>query len=198
MQMKKNDLAGFAAISREIGHIANIADSIELTAINGMLMDKKSAGATNGFGIAANEIQALSLYFIEATQGLSRLMYQMSFLVANGMKLDHRLRILNAAAACHERGQTFISKVCESKCKVLNANAIHIRQSANEALRLLQRAERQCFVGFALGRTGKIEAIYGGAMASRQRQVAIEVQDRMGELMARLSSVVTGVQVWQA
>lgn len=53
-------------------------------------------------------------------------------------------------------------------------------------------------MGFALGRTGKIEAIYGGAMASRQRQVAIEVQDRMGELMARLSSVITELQVWQA
>lgn len=98
VQMKKNDLEGFAAISREIGHIANIAEGIELTAINGMLMGKKSAGATNGFGIAAHEIQALSLYFIEATQGLSRLVYQMSFLVANGMNLDHRLRILNAAA----------------------------------------------------------------------------------------------------
>lgn len=196
--MKKHDLQDLAAISREIGHIAKIAGDIELTAINGMLLVKKSTGATNGFGIAAHEIQALSTYFIETTPDLLHLVYQMSFLVGNGMNLHHRLRILNAAAASHERGQTFITKASENKCKALNANAIHIRQSAYEVLRLLQSVEGQCVAGFALGRIGKIEAVYGGAMASRQRQVAIEVQDRMGELVEKLRSVITKVQVWQA
>lgn len=199
MQMKNNnDLRGFSAISREIGHIAYIAGGIELTAINGMLMVKKSAGSTTGFGVAAHEIQALSLYFIEVTQNLSRLVYQMSYLVGNGMNLDRRMRILNATAACHERAQAFISGACESRRKVLNANAIHIRQSANEVLRLLQRAERQCLVGIALGRAGKIEAVYGAAMASRLRQVSTEVQDRMTELLERLKSLNTEIQVWQA
>lgn len=199
MQMKNNnDLRGFSAISREIGHIAYIAGGIELTAINGMLMVKKSAGSTTGFGVAAHEIQALSLYFIEVTQNLSRLVYQMSYLVGNGMNLDRRMRILNATAACHERGQTFISRACESRRNVLNVNAMHIRQSANEVLRLLQRAERQCLVGIALGRAGKIEAVYGAAMASRLRQVSTEVQDRMTELLERLKSLNTEIQVWQA
>lgn len=199
MQMKKNnDLRGFAAISREIGHIAHIAGDIELTAINGMLMVKNSASSTTGFGVAAHEIQGLSLYFIEVTQNLSRLVYQMSYLVGNGMNLERRMRILNATAACHERGQMFISTACEGRRKVLNVNAMHIRQSANEVLRLLQRAERQCLVGIALGRAGKIEAVYGAATAGRLRQVATEVQDRMGEMMERLKSVMTAVQVWQA
>lgn len=196
--MLKSDLSGFAEITREIGCIAYIAGDIELTSINGMLVANKSAGASTGFGIAAQEIHALSSYFIQVTQELGLLVNQMAYLVGNGMVLARRVRTLNATAACGERVQQFIFNACKNCCKEFNANATRIRNLANEVLHLLQRAEMQCLMGIALGCSGKIEAIYGGAMEGRLLQVSIELQDRIAELLERLKTLNTGIQVWQA
>lgn len=196
MNKQQNQLEWFAGISREIKRVARLAGDIELTAINGMIMANKSGGTSGGFGVAAHEIQVLSLFFLQVTQELTRLIYQMAYLVGKGVSQAHRLRIFSETALCNERSKRFISCAYENGGKKLSTEAIELRQSAHEVMRWLQRAETQCIIGTSLGFVGKLEAVYDAKLAVSLRQVSVEVQDSMVELLEILKSLNTELQVW--
>lgn len=196
MNKQHNELEQFSGLAREIKRIARLAGDIELTAINGMIMANKSGGTCSGFGVAAHEIQALSLFFLTVTQELTRLIYQMAYLVGKGVNQARRLRILNQAALCNERSRGFISAACENGAKDLAAEAAEIRQAAREVMRWLQRADAQCIIGIALGFVGKLESVYDTKMAVSLRQVSAEVQDAIVELFEILKNLNAELQEW--
>lgn len=197
MSKQRNALEQFAHIAREIKRVAHLAGDIELTAINGMIMANKSGEATSGFGVAAHEIQVLSLFFLHVTQELTRLIYQMAYLVGKGVNQAHRMRLLNETALGNERSKRYISYACENGERKISSEAIEIRQSAHEVMRWLKRADTQCIFGTSLGFAGKLEAVYDTQMSESLRQVSVEVQDSMVELLEILKSLDTEFQVWR-
>lgn len=193
---QKNGLEGFAEISREIKCVARLAGDIELTAINGMIMANKSGGTSSGFGVVAHAIQVLSLLFLQIIQELTRLIYQMAYLVGQGVNQARRLRILNETVLSNERSKRFISHAYENGVKKLSTDAIEIRKSANEVMRLLLRAETQCIIGTSLGCVGKLAAVHDAKMEASLRQVSIEVQDRTVELLEVVKSLNSALLAW--
>lgn len=135
MNKQRNALEQFAHIAREIKRVAHLAGDIELTAINGMIMANKSGGTTSGFGVAAHEIQVLSLSFLHVTKELTRLIYQMAYLVGKGVNQARRMRILNEAGMCNELSKRYISYACENGERKMSSEAIEISQSAHEVMR---------------------------------------------------------------
>jgi len=192
------DLKGFAEVSRKIKSLAYLTGDIELTAINSMLVAQKAGGASIGFGVVALEIQSISQGLNHAVQDLSRLVQQLSTLVGQEMSLARRVRLLSLAAAFGGWGQVLMVNAYDLALEKMRVGATQIRAVAKASVRLLQSAEQQCMQGIALGRAGKIEASYGGAMAERLGQASTEVADRMADFMEILKSLGTDIQVWQA
>ena len=138
---QKNQLEMFAGISGEIKRVARLASDIEMTAINGMIMANKSAGATSGFGVVALEIQVLSVSFLHITKELTRLVYRMAYLVGQDLNQSRRMRIFSDTARSHARAKQFIAHAYDNGYQKNCADATAIKQAAHAVVRLLQRAE---------------------------------------------------------
>lgn len=164
-------------INEELKHVRNIAMGMPVLAINAMLTAKRAGGAVKGFGVASSELRIFSSRLTISMENIS---VHISAMVGDVARLLHarRVEVIMLAIEGHNGVSAALMRYRlqrEERMAILEKDwkelTVHIR-------RALQLSE----TGRSLGRSARIEAVYGGKMAGALRMVA----DSINEMVERI------------
>lgn len=92
-------LAKVVLVNEDIKEVVRNANSINLTALNAMLMARRTGTAASGFGVVAEEMRSLSVQLESNMSGLRRLSDQLLGSVTQSLRQTRLERILHLTAA---------------------------------------------------------------------------------------------------
>lgn len=92
-------LAKVVLVNEDIKEVVRNANSINLTALNAMLMARRTGTAASGFGVVAEEMRSLSVQLESSMSGLRRLSDQLLGGVTQSLRQTRLERILHLTAA---------------------------------------------------------------------------------------------------
>ena len=188
------DLERAVTVNEEIKRIVVTSSEVRLAAINAMLTAKRAGGRSLGFAVVSSELRVFSGQLDGFMQALAALIYGLIQRVAQVLKQARVLRALHMTMDQSDRA-------CELLAALARRSREHIQRTSQDivqewaALSLqLERAQRLCGTGVALSRSAKIEAAHGGDMAPTLRQVAEQIEETVGSMLAILRSLTAQVQ----
>lgn len=184
-------------INEEIRQVVRISSGINLTAINAMLVAKRSGECSRGYGVVSGELRSFSgkleALMDETRMLISGMLGDMAWLLKQGRSMEQ----MDRAMRMSQRTAELLGEVMEKKDHAASRMRERMRGLGDKLGRQTAIALKLCQGGQALARSAKIEAVYGGEMAGTLEQVSIEVEGRMTELFERLKFLNAEVQMWQ-
>lgn len=181
-------------IIEEIKGVVRICEGINLTAINAMLVAKRAGEHSRGFGVVSGELRFFSRQLEERMSETTALVSHLARDAAATLNQRRLQQQMERAAGASERSAKLLNTAMEHKVHALSETRGKIRALEDALSRQVTDAIKLCHTGIALGRSAKIEAVYGGSMEATLGQVSHEVEDRMLELLNRLKSLSTDIQ----
>ncbi|MHB1099930.1 MAG: hypothetical protein ACYCZR_10285 [Burkholderiales bacterium] len=184
-------------INEEIKQVIRISSGINLTAVNAMLVAKRSGERSRGYGVVSGELRSFSgrleALMDETGMLISGMIGDMAWLLNQRRSREQMAR----ATRMSERAAELLGEAMEKKDRDVSKTRKKILDLGGRLDRQAGMALKLCQSGVALARSAKIEAVYGGEMAETLGQVSIEVEGRMAELFERLKFLNAEVQAWQ-
>ncbi len=186
---RSDGLARMAVANEHVKEVLRISAEVNLVALNAMLAAHGAGEGSRGFGVVSSELRTLS-------RSLDREMFKLvetfSGVVRGTAVLQKQRRMLRLL---HEaEGGTGLG--AEELADLLRRKGSELLQ-ADQAIRLkrqyvqnqVERTLRLCATGHALARSAKIESVYGGAMVATLRQVANQIEEAVGRILAALKQI---------
>lgn len=195
-EMEKHYLRRTARINEEIKSVVRISESINLTAINAMLVAKRAGRRSLGYGIVSGELRNFSRQLESVMEESGMLI---SGIVRDAAALSNQtrsLRQMERASGMSDRTVGFLGNAMEMKSHAVLQSREKLDKLGLLLERHTRRAMRICQGGIFLVSSAKIEAVYGDDMASTLNHVSLEIEKRMNELLDRLKLLGSIVQAW--
>jgi methyl-accepting chemotaxis protein len=177
-----------AAANEHVKEVLRISAEVNLVALNAMLAAHSAGEGSRGFGVVSSELRGLSrgldremLKLVETFSGVVRD-------TAVLQKQRHILGLLHAASRGERATERLGGLLRRKESELLEADQA-IRAKRQHVENQVERTLRLCATGHALARSAKIEAVYGGAMVATLRQVANQIEDAVGQILAALRQI---------
>ncbi len=176
-------------VNEEIKKVTNLSFGVNLIALNAMLVSKRAGERSRGFGVVSSELRVFSGKIREAMNGLGQRIYALINSVAAIQKQshgrDHLQRVMGQGDKMREvMGASFARKE-EALLKLTRS----IETDQGHLLRQVSRTLQLCDTGTSLARSAKIESVYGGDMSGTLRQVAIQIEGAIEEILGILKAL---------
>jgi hypothetical protein len=184
-----NDLMLIVRVNEDIKSVVKLAQSINLLALNAILLSRKAGNVALGFGVISDELRMFSKTL---TKNMETLM-QLSYSSIQTISLHSRHRRMNSLIACAAEQ---ITEPAYKHC--LNSSLAQSTQLSSNTLKayeglqnLLRDAEDTSRFGSVISRSLKIEATYGGDFSHMLTQIAADFGqfiDSIPEIIDRLNN----------
>lgn len=185
---QSDGLMRMAAANEHVKDVLRISAEVNLVALNAMLAAHGAGEGSRGFGVVSSELRALS-------RGLDREMLKLvetfSGVVRGTAVLQQQrrmLRLLHEAQGAGRGAETLAALLQRKGCELQEADRA-IRSRRQYVATQVERTLRLCETGHALARSAKIESVYGGAMVATLRQVANQIEEAVGRILAALKQI---------
>lgn len=187
-----------ARINEEIKQVVRISTGINLTAVNAMLVAKRAGERSRGYGVVSGELRNFSSKLEDSMAATTALVCGMVRDVAFLLNQSRSQRQIDRAVGASERAAAHLGDAIARKARIASESRMKLQGLGHTLARQVHGSMRLCRTGSTLARSARIEAVYGGDMATTLGQVSREVEDRMVELLETLKSLDADVQAWQA
>lgn len=188
-----NDLALIVRINEDIKSVVKLARSINLLALNAILLSRRAGSVALGFGVISDELR---LFSKSLTQTMQTLM-QLSYASVQTVSLHQRHIRMNKLMALASQ------QIAESNFRVDIQHSVeretllrrNIIQTYEGLQKLLSDAEDASRFGSVISRSLKIEATYGGSFSNMLAQIALDFGryiDAIPEILNRLHDNLQG------
>jgi hypothetical protein len=185
---RSDGLARMAVANEHVKEVLRISAEVNLVALNAMLAAHGAGEGSRGFGVVSSELRALSrsldremLKLVETFSGVVRG-------TAVLQKQRRMLRLLHEAKGAGH-GAAELANLLRRKGGELQQADQAIRSRRQYVEAQVERTLRLCSTGHALARSAKIESVYGGAMVATLRQVADQIEEAVGRILAALKQI---------
>lgn len=188
-----NDLALIVRINEDIKSVVKLARSINLLALNAILLSRRAGNVALGFGVISDELRLFSKTLTQTMQTLMQLSYA-SVQTVSLHQRHIRMNKLMTLASQQIAASDFRVDVQHSVERelLLRRNIIHTYEGLRS---LLGEAEDASRFGSVISRSLKIEATYGGNFSNMLAQIALDFGryiDAIPEILNRLQHNLQG------
>jgi methyl-accepting chemotaxis protein len=184
-----SDLERAITVNEEIKHIVATSSEVRLAAMNAMLTAKRAGERSLGFAVVSSELRVFSRQLDGFMQGLAGLISGLIQRVAELLKQTRVLRALQMTMDQSDKAHELLAALAQRKQEHIQRTRQGIMHEWEMLSLQLERAQRACGTGAALSRSAKIEAAHGGDMAPTLRQVAEQIEETVGSMLAILRSL---------
>lgn len=191
---KVSDLERTIIVNEEIKRIVSTSADMRLAAINAMLTAKRSGEKSLGFAVVSTELRVFSRQLDGYMQSLAELISGLIYSVARMLNQSRIQRIVQTAMDQSKKAGDYIEKLACLKMEHMRIARQGIIKEWDVLTLQILRAERLCGTGVALSRSAKIEAAYGGDMASTLGQVAAQIEGTVGSMRTILMALKARVE----
>jgi hypothetical protein len=181
-----NELKAIAEINEEIKSIVYAAENISLTATNAMLVARQAGINAVGFSVVARELRMFSEKMTTVMQGLSGLIYRQVVATAGKRHRTRNLVLLTQAGSYGELAQTRIAPACKRSQADVDEMEQLLASLVRELQITMRRTGKQCATGVVIAHSAAIEAAHGGVMTPVLRQIALGVENVVGNIAVRV------------
>ncbi len=181
-----HELLRAVAINEDIKSVMRIANEINLSAINAMLVSNKIGKASSGFGVVSTELRAFSRRLSETMYLLLAYVSDLVRELAGVIRRNKALKLQKAAQAGAAHGVHWDRGIARKLSELAQSHELigHCRQKLALAV---SRANKLCIMGQSLTYAAKIESVYGGEQARALKHVSEHVEKCISEILATLS-----------
>lgn len=188
-----NDLVLIVRVNEDIKAVVKLARSINLLALNAILLSRRAGDVALGFGVISDELRRFSKTL---TKNMEALM-QLSYISIQTISLHQRYLRMNTlmiTAAQQITVSTYRDCLQDGakRTQLLRDNTL---QSYERLQGLLNDAEDTSRFGSVISRSLKIEATYGGGFANMLAQIAADFSlfiDAIPSIIERLKNTIRG------
>jgi len=188
------DLERAVTVNEEIKRIVVTSSEVRLAAMNAMLTAKRAGERSLGFAVVSSELRVFSGQLDGFMQALAALISGLIQRVAELLKQTRVLRALRMTMDQSDGARELLAALARRKQEHIQSTRQGILQDWEVLSLQLERAQRLCGTGAALSRSAKIEAAHGGDMASTLRQVAEQIEETVGSMLAILTALTAQVE----
>lgn len=188
------DLHRMIVVNERIKEVIEVSGALNMVAINAMLVAKRAGVRSSGFSVVSSELRGFSRKLIDA---MDRLGEEIAVLVretADLRKLERMHRLLDVTLAQNAVNAGYLAAAMQRNREVLQAVGQSVETSVQHLLMLLARSMRLCDTGYALARSAKVEAVYGGEMSHALRQVAERIEESVMPISPLLKSLCVNLE----
>ncbi len=188
-----NDLVLIVRVNEDIKSVVKLAHSINLLALNAILLSRKAGNVALGFGVISDELRMFSKTLTKNMEALMQLSYA-SIQTISLHRRHLRMNTLMASAAeqITEPAYRDYLRSSTEQAMLLRNNTLQ----AYEHLQILLRdAEDTSRFGSVISRSLKIEATYGGSFSHMLAQIAADFGlfiDAIPDIIDRLNNTMRG------
>lgn len=184
--VQKSGLHRIARANEDIKKVIRVSSSVNLVALNAMLIAKRSGEKSRGFAVVSSELRVFSRKLEAAMTGLGVLVSALVRSVAATQKQQHELlHLLRIHAKQHQASEMMEPVLVRMEKRMLTIQE-DVAQGWEKLRLQLNRILQLCETGGSLSRSAKIEAVYGGDMSVTLKQVAGQVDEIMSEIFSIL------------
>jgi hypothetical protein len=188
-----NDLVLIVRVNEDIKSVVKLAHSINLLAINAILLSRKAGNVALGFGVISDELRMFSKTLTKNMEALMQLSYA-SIQTISLHRRYLRMNTLMASAAEQITESAYRDYLHSSteQAMLLRSNTL---QAYERLQNLLRDAEDTSRFGSVISRSLKIEATYGGSFSNMLAQIAADFGlfiDAIPEIIDRLNNTMRG------
>ena len=184
-----NDLLIIVRVNEDIKSVVKLAQSINLLALNAILLSRKAGSVALGFGVISDELRTFSKML---TKNMEALMH-LSYASIQAISLHRRHLRINSIIACAAEQ---VTQPVHKKCLYSSLEqSIQLRSNTLKAYEnlqnLLRDAEDTSRFGSVISRSLKIEATYGGSFSHMLSQIAADFGffiDAIPDIIDRLNN----------
>lgn len=182
MMQSQRNLVGIVRINETIKQVVSLAFSINLLALNALVLSRQAGDAALGFAVISAELRSFSRELAAAMGAFSTTSCELVSLVSLEARKGHKHQLLARALSAYEGPLAARLAVSSAQLaageKSLAARFEHLHEH-------FERAGLSVRLGTIIARSLKIEATYGGSHETMLAQVACEF-DRYIETIPRL------------
>lgn len=183
----RNDLAMIVWINEDIKSVVKLARSINLLALNAIILSRKAGNVALGFCVISDELRLFSKTLTQTMQTLMQLSYTSVQTVSLYQRHLRMNKLMNLAS------QQIADTACKVKLQHNAERAILLRNNTIKTYESLQNhlmeAEEASRFGSVISRSLKIEATYGGDFSRMLMQISLDFTlfiDAIPEIIGRL------------
>lgn len=180
-------------VHEKIKEVVRISRTLDMMAINAMLVAKRAGTRSKGFGVVSAELRVFSRKLNDEMACINNEIAALVRHTAELQKLDRMNLHLEAAMALDIHNSDLLATVLKQKTAIRQAATGKIDEDALKFQSLLGRAVKLCDVSYSLTRSAKVEAVYGGEMSGILKQLAERIEDVISPLPPLLKSLRSGL-----
>jgi len=175
-----NDLLLIVRVNEDVKIVVGLAHSINLLAINAILLSRRAGARAAGFGVIADELREFSKSLTRTMKQLMQLSYELIGIASRrrrALRLDRLLKMTAAATGvCIGAGEEELQRD-------------ELKQTYQRLQSLILDALEAARFGGVIARSLKIEAAYGGELAATLAQIALEFSRSIDEIPDVLQTI---------
>lgn len=180
---RRSELESVALAQEEIKRIFATTEAVSLAATNASLVAKRAGASSVGFAVVARELRFFAERLGRDMHELTSSIFVLIGMVASRMQRSRRMDRLCAACQGGSQAEQYLVETCSRSLEGLHSQQDCIRALSLSLRLAFARAEKQCLMGQAVERAAKIEAAYGCAFQPVLRQIAMEVEGTIEDLL---------------
>lgn len=189
---KTNDLALIVRINEDIKVVVKLARSINILALNAILLARKAGDVALGFGVISGELRTFSKILTKNMEALMALSYSSIETVSSQQRRFRMTSLMQRALAeiNSERVHLLLPHPEAEPAKQDDTLSMFDRLQS-----LLLEADEASRFGCVISRALKIEATYGGECREMLTQIALDFSlliDAIPEVIKRINTNVSG------
>lgn len=183
------DFQKVLSVNEKIKEVLRISGTLNMSAINAMLVAKRAGSQAKGFGVVSSELRLFSRKLVETVELLNRETAQLVSKVADLQKLDRMHHLMATALAHAQKNDDLLKNVLRLQESHRHSTVLLIEEEKRKFRNSLNRANKLCDIGYSLARNAKVEAAYGGEMTKTLWQLAEGVEAVIAPLAPMLKSL---------
>lgn len=184
-ELHSQNLQVVVAVNEDIKRIIRMAEGINLSAINAMLISKKIGSSSSGFSVVSSELRIFSHKLEADMHVLMELVSRLVKEVAGLIRMNQMVLLLQQTQAGTE-GYAYGREVLRRKIAEVVRGHDSIRDCRERLALAIERANKLCVMGVSLSHSAKIEAVYGQEQSGALKHVSEGVEAAIREISSAL------------
>lgn len=182
----ERNLLGIVRINEQIKQVVGLAFSINLLALNALVVSRQAGSAALGFAVISSELRRFSCELADAMGQLSNLSFKLVNLMSEDVRKGRKHGLLRRAL---EGTHTVYAGHLQVSLEAMQHSDRQLGQHFEQLHEHFDQAAISVRLGTIIARSLKIEATYGGDHETMLAQLALEFDryiDRIPKLLSEL------------
>ncbi|GEM_PF-4779711 len=189
-----SELVKVIQINEYLKHVIRISMSINLIALNAMLISRRSKADSSGYNVVSVELREFSQRLSLHTQELREMIFRMVHFVAIMKKKIHFTSKYEIILKKHEKAGAISAVVLKKLRDDIKGIQATTHKESRKLLRHTDFVLKLCEMGSSIYRNARVEAAYVSDLTSELMIVADTIENSVNEILDLLHKVVVLIE----